>query len=160
MASSLLARASAALASPAARPARPAAAISLARTASASASAAATRAYSTNPNIRESGGAFSKKEAAQEDKYIYDHDKELLQKLKKNLSQPAASASASGEPAAAPKPAAAEEDGDRIRISPIDSGYGGAVRTGGGALGKKEAAQEEKFFRDLDKEKVEKLKKH
>jgi hypothetical protein len=45
------------------------------RPASVSAVTSASRFYSVN--IRDAGGAFSKKEAAQEDKYVHDHEKEV-----------------------------------------------------------------------------------
>ncbi|KAJ3117550.1 hypothetical protein HDU96_006311 [Phlyctochytrium bullatum] len=142
----------------------------------------AVRSYT---NIRDAGGAFGKKEAAQEDKFVHDHDKELIKKLKTDLEK---KASETAQPAAAPAEPAAQSTGsdvDKAQLHPIDSSYGGSVRAGGGALGKKEAlhsvfyrafvvlsnplfkfaslarvqAVEEKYFKDLDKEKLEKMKK-
>ncbi|KAJ3105884.1 hypothetical protein HDU97_007383 [Phlyctochytrium planicorne] len=116
----------------------------------------------TYSNIRDAGGAFSKKEAAQEEKFAHEHDKELIKKLKADLEKKAKEApAAAAEPVAAASASESKEtDTDKAHIHPIDSSYGGSVRAGGGALGKKEAAIEEKYFRDLDKEKVNKIKKH
>ncbi|KAJ3264524.1 hypothetical protein HDU76_012164 [Blyttiomyces sp. JEL0837] len=99
------------------------------------------------------------KKSSKKYKQTTNKQKQLIKKLKDDISKrpaaPAAGAAAASEPAAAePK-----EQKEKINVSPIDSGYGGSVRAGGGALGKKEAAIEEKYFRDQDKEKLEKLKK-
>ncbi|KAI9346068.1 hypothetical protein DFJ73DRAFT_796822 [Zopfochytrium polystomum] len=164
--SSTLARAASAAGAALLRGGNQASSSSAAPAAAAAAAVASASLYSTN--VRDAGGAFSKKEAAVEDKFIHDHDKELLERLKKDLAnKPAPAPAAASEAApASPAPAAASSstegsaDPAKINISPIDSGYGGAVRGGGGALGKKEAAIEEKYFRDLDKEKLDKIKKH
>ncbi|KAJ3207638.1 hypothetical protein HDU67_007349 [Dinochytrium kinnereticum] len=118
----------------------------------------AVRGYS---NIRDAGGAFAKKEAAQEEKFVHDHDQELIKKLKADLEKKAAEAAAHPAPAA-PKEAEPVKTSDpaQARVSLMDSSYGGSVRAGGGALGKKEAAIEEKYFRDLEKEKLAKSRKH
>ncbi|KAJ3082614.1 hypothetical protein HK102_001571, partial [Quaeritorhiza haematococci] len=138
----------------------------LSRTATATVTAALTRSAATaslrmyTTHIRDAGGKFSEREKAQEEKWIHDHEKEVLDKFKQKLAN---------KPAAEEQPAAQEEqrkpdptppgvDAKHIAPGGVDSTYGGAVRGGGGALGKKGAAVEEKYFRDHDKELFEKLK--
>ncbi|KAJ3342964.1 hypothetical protein HDU83_005860 [Entophlyctis luteolus] len=100
-----------------------------------------------------SSDAFREKEVAAESKYVHDHDRELIEKLRKDLAkktteQAAAAAALEAAIDAAPK------------VSPIDVGYGSGSVSSSSPLGKKEAALEEKYFRDQDKEKLERLKKH
>ncbi|KAJ3204845.1 hypothetical protein HDU82_005562 [Entophlyctis luteolus] len=102
-----------------------------------------------------SSDAFKEKELAAESKYVHDHDRELIEKLRKDLAkktteQAAAAAALEAAIDAAPK------------VSPIDVGYGPGGLSSSSPFGKKEAvsALEEKYFRDQDKEKLEKLKKH
>ncbi|KAJ3132152.1 hypothetical protein HK100_005620 [Physocladia obscura] len=119
-----------------------------------------------------SSDSFKEKESAHENQYVHEHDAEqltadsshpkyslviqthafkLIAKLRKDLAkktteQAAASAALEAAIDAAPK------------VSPIDVAYGSGARTGN-AFAKKEGAAEEKFFRDQDKEKLEKLRK-
>ncbi|KAI9193229.1 uncharacterized protein BJ171DRAFT_532216 [Polychytrium aggregatum] len=107
-------------------------------------------------NIRESGGSFGKREVAQEEKYIHDHEKDVLKKFKDTLDKKAsAPAAESAKPEGAQKPA--EADSEHINPTPVDSNYGGNVRSGGGAFGKREAVLEEKYFRDHDRELAQNL---
>ncbi|KAJ3019887.1 UNVERIFIED_CONTAM: hypothetical protein HDU68_010440 [Siphonaria sp. JEL0065] len=94
-------------------------------------------------------GKFAEKEAAAEAKYVHDHDAELIAKLRKDLAkktteQAAAAAALEAAVDAAPK------------LSPVDAaGLSGHANQS--AFAKKEAAAEEKYFRDQDKEKLKKL---
>ncbi|KAI8837352.1 hypothetical protein BC829DRAFT_436472 [Chytridium lagenaria] len=105
-------------------------------------------------------GSYKKKYAAMGivARRLREYIKTLIKKLKEEIAKRPA-APAAPAPAAAEAEPAKPSDPAQARMSPMDSSYGGAVRGGGGALGKKEAAIEEKFFRDLEKEKLEKLKK-
>lgn len=107
-------------------------------------------------NVRDSGGAFSKREKAEEERWIYEHEKENLKKFKEELSHRPA------PKAAAPKSEASAQETVKETIQPhgVTGTYGGAVRSAGGAFGKKEAAIEEKYFRDHDRELLEKMKKN
>ncbi|KAJ3248119.1 hypothetical protein HDU78_001879 [Chytriomyces hyalinus] len=99
-----------------------------------------------------STSAFQKREAAAEDKFVHDHDAELISKLRKELAlknteQAVAAAALEAAIDAAPK------------LSPIDA-LGATSAHHSTAFSKKEAAAEEQYFRNQDKEKLEKLKKH
>ncbi|KAJ3285961.1 hypothetical protein HDU79_006923 [Rhizoclosmatium sp. JEL0117] len=123
----------------------------LARLTTRSLSISANRTATRSSVAMYSSNAFADKESAEESKYVHDHDRELIAKLRKDLAQKSTEHAA----AAAALEAAIEA---APKVSPIDTPYGSGARSG--AFGKKEAAVEEKYFRDQDKEKLEKLKKH
>ncbi|KAJ3262455.1 hypothetical protein HDU77_000305 [Chytriomyces hyalinus] len=99
-----------------------------------------------------STSAFQKRETAAEEKFVHEHDAELIKKLRKDLAlktteQAAAAAALDAAIDAAPK------------LSPVDA-MGATSAHHAGAFSKKEAAAEEQYFRNQDKERLEKLKKH
>nr|XP_020666201.1 ATPase inhibitor, mitochondrial isoform X2 [Pogona vitticeps] len=49
---------------------------------------------------------------------------------------------------------------DGAAMAAFDSDKSGAIRDAGGAFGKKEAAEEERYFRKLQKEQLTQLRKH
>ncbi|KAJ3413028.1 hypothetical protein HDV05_008619 [Chytridiales sp. JEL 0842] len=128
--------------------------------ASASAALVARRWYT---NVRDAPGAFGKKEAAQEEKFIHDHDKELIMKLKKELNAREEALKAKEDVAAhkatAPSSSSSKSTDETEQIHVSQAGYGGTVNSGSTSFGKKEAAIEGKYFMEQDKEKVKELKK-
>ncbi|KAI8894848.1 hypothetical protein BC833DRAFT_603341 [Globomyces pollinis-pini] len=98
--------------------------------------------------IRDAGGVMGKKATVEEEKFIHDHEVEVLDKFKKTLKEKEAAAAE----AAAKK--AAEPEEPHIKINPTGP-YGSAKS---GALGDKESAAEATYFRKLDNEKINHLK--
>ncbi|KAI8810370.1 hypothetical protein BJ742DRAFT_202166 [Cladochytrium replicatum] len=125
-------------------------------------SVTASRVYTTN--IRDAGGPWSEREKANEERYIKEHEREVTAKLKSDLEHrketapEAAPAEPEPTPAAAQRPKDPTQDPEKMQIHPMDSNFGGAVRSGGGAWGKKEAAMEEKYMRDRQAELAKGLK--
>ncbi|KAJ3241779.1 hypothetical protein HDU81_010423 [Chytriomyces hyalinus] len=116
-------------------------------------SSSVTRSIPATRNVAMySSSAFQKRETAAEEKFVHEHDAELINKLRKELARKTteqASAAAALEAAieAAPK------------LSPVDE-MGATSSHRSGAFSKKEVAAEEQYFRNQDKERLEKLKKH
>ncbi|KAJ3171325.1 hypothetical protein HK101_011261 [Irineochytrium annulatum] len=109
--------------------------------------------------IGDAGGSFAKKEAAQEDQYAREHDKEVIAKLREQLTKKhqAPAQTPEAAPAAPPSTASsasttARDHEEKVRFSGAESSHGGSIRAGGGALGKKEAADEERYIKELEKE--------
>ncbi|KAI8803780.1 hypothetical protein BJ742DRAFT_827448 [Cladochytrium replicatum] len=121
-----------------------------------------SRLYSTN--IRDAGGPWSEREKANEERYIKEHERDVTAKLKSDLEHrksaatEVAPADPESTPAAAQRPKDPTQDPEKMQIHPMDSNFGGAVRSGGGAWGKKEAAMEEKYMRDRQAELAKGLK--
>ena len=103
------------------------------------------RAYS---NVRDGAGAFGKKEKAAEDKYVREHDKELTKHLAADLASKKTAAPAKKKPSTTleskPKSKQPKSGVDPLMQSSVSSTYGGAARSGGGKIGEREAAMEDK----------------
>ncbi|KAL2917775.1 hypothetical protein HK105_202648 [Polyrhizophydium stewartii] len=118
-----------------------------------------TAAYSGS--VRAAGGSFASRESAEEERYAHEQELAALRKLKAELAKrEAALAQKLGEPA----PPAQEQSEHHfseasLGATTVDSSWGGAVRTGGGSLGKKEAAAEAQYIHDHEREKLEQLRK-
>lgn len=112
------------------------------------------RSYGT---IGEAGGAFARKGSAQEEKFIHDHEVEVIEqyKLKLKLKEEEHRKEVAAHEAAmkAEKPAQKHFDPIPTPVSASHSGFGYYYLTS-----KKEAAVEEQYFRKQDNEKISKLK--
>ncbi|TPX39069.1 hypothetical protein SeMB42_g03217 [Synchytrium endobioticum] len=114
--------------------------------------------------VKSAGGSFSKKETAEEERYIREHERETAKKYEKEQSK----YYPTPPPAPAPKPpisttltSSKKKSNDEAITDKImpSSGVSGSVKASSGSFSKKEAAQEEKYFRDLDKQRLSKYEK-
>ncbi|KAI8925391.1 hypothetical protein BC831DRAFT_461374 [Entophlyctis helioformis] len=127
-------------------------------------SVAAAASY-TDGAIRGGGGSFARKESAEEDRYAHEHELAAIRKLKAELSKREAAVAQKLVDAGVTPPAAEPEASsasytrpESLGASTVDSSYGGAVRSGGGSFGKREAAEEGKYVREHEREKIAHLK--
>ncbi|KAJ3270515.1 hypothetical protein HDV01_007771 [Terramyces sp. JEL0728] len=101
--------------------------------------------------VGDGSSSFKKKGSAQEEKFIHDHEVEVLKRYKKIVETENLQSAEDLKKAAAQ--AAAE-----IKGTVTPASLGGA-RTGNGVFGKKEAAIEDQYFHNQEAEKIKNLKK-
>ncbi|KAJ3260808.1 hypothetical protein HK103_007371 [Boothiomyces macroporosus] len=101
--------------------------------------------------IGDGSSAFNKKGSASEEKFIHDHEVEVLKKYKKVVEQ-------EKKEQAQDLKKAAEQASEEKKDTVTPASLGGA-RTGSGAFGRKEAAIEEQYFHKQEQEKIKNLKK-
>jgi hypothetical protein len=112
--------------------------------------------YSSMP-----GSPLGKRESALEERFILDHEREVVAQLRKDLAEKerllaekekahAAKASAPAAPTKGPSKTKKTVDGEHIHLSPVAGASG--------AFGKREAAAEEQYFRKAEHDKIEHLK--
>ncbi|KAJ3033241.1 hypothetical protein HDV00_006563 [Rhizophlyctis rosea] len=118
-----------------------------------------TRAIHTTPamftNIRGGGTGFSQREAAEEERYAHEKELEDIRKLKESLAKRekdlqakvAASASGSGSFGASGSQDKSPKPKDPVTGAPLHGG-----KTGSDAFGKREAANEERYIREKERE--------
>ncbi|KAH6570816.1 hypothetical protein BASA50_003444 [Batrachochytrium salamandrivorans] len=116
------------------------------------------RAYSGG--IREAGGGFAKREIAEEERYAHEQELISIRKLKADLiKRETALANKIGVPVEATADAASDTFSS---TNPDAFGSTGAHSSyaGGGSIGKRGAAAEEKYVREHDAERIHKLQDH
>ncbi len=107
------------------------------------------------------GSPLGKRESALEERFILDHEREVVAQLRRDLAEKEKAlaekekahqqkAAGQGSPATPKGSSAKTVNGEQIRISPV----AGAA----GTFGKREAAAEEQYFRKVEHDKIEHLK--
>ena len=102
------------------------------------------------------GSPLGKRESALEERFILEHEKEVVAQLRKDLAEKERRLAEklkkheASEPAPAPAASAKPLQEEHIRLSPM-----GAAAS---SFGKREAAAEEQYFRRLEHDKIEHLK--
>ncbi|KAI9099432.1 hypothetical protein DFS34DRAFT_649152 [Phlyctochytrium arcticum] len=96
----------------------------------------------TMTNIRDAGGAFAKREATEEERYAWEHEKEVIKKLRAQLKAKEVSAKEKldKEPHLDPH---FHEELKQVHVQP---------RAGGDAFSKREAAAEDRYIREHERE--------
>merc|ERR1711872_312185 len=106
-------------------------------------------------SIREAGGSFGKRQAAQEDQFFHNQQKEQLEKIKNRASGPQKKEVRDKDSKDAMHD---EEESGQALVMPEPSNSEMRSGEAGGAFGKKEAAQEDQFFYNQQKQQLEKIK--
>ncbi|KAJ3335449.1 hypothetical protein HDU93_005473 [Gonapodya sp. JEL0774] len=116
----------------------------------------------TTGSARTGGGVFSQKQAAQEDQWAYSHDKELFERLAKKLKakveyHPESPVVAKGDAEAGI--GVAGGPGEKAKEQGTSPILGGQASVATGSFGRKQAAQEDQYIYEHDKELLSKINK-
>ncbi|KAJ3186645.1 hypothetical protein HDU85_007465 [Gaertneriomyces sp. JEL0708] len=109
------------------------------------ASAGPMRCMSTGGHIRDAGGSFAKRGASEEERYVWEHEKQAIQKLRDQLRQKEQEAHKKLEanPKLDPEFQKELKELPEIRLQ---------ARAGGDAFSRRESAAEERYIRQHERE--------